>query len=576
MLNRDLLEFCKGAKSFIYKSLALNIFRLGFSIAFAYLLSMFLTNVVTGVSFNYIYIFILIIAVSFFKRFFIIKAGYYNFKVVEIVKQKLRDKFYKKIVSLSGNYKENYKTQELTHLLVEAIEQLEVYYGSYITQFYYCMISPIVLFLFLQRYDLYVSVVLLIFSPVIPLFLLFILKMVKKTQKKYWSKYANVGNLFLDSLMGLTTLKIFNADKRREKEIEDVSEGFRKQTMRLLAMQLNTITIIDLIAYGVTSYAIIKALMHFKEGSIPVFSLFMVIFLAFEFFIPMKSLTSLFHVAMTGVTASDEIIKFLKIDSHEAMRLKEFPKDKDINIKKLNFKYEDDKFKIEDLDMLIKKNELTAIIGPSGSGKSTIANIISNEIYLKDMIYIGETDLTQILNDEISKNIVKISQDSHIFRGTVRYNLFFNDLSLRDEEAIKLLKKFKIWDFLEKREGLDTILLSNGKNISGGQAQRILIARALLYDGSIYIFDEATSNIDVESEKIILDIIEELKNEKTVIYISHKLDTSKFSDNIYVMKEGKIVQKGNHSELINEDGLYKELYKEQIELLEYRGEKYDY
>lgn len=569
LINKDLLRFCGNTKKYINLAILTNILRLIFGIAFSYAFADIVYSTLEGKPINYWISLGLIVSIIGGKHRFIRLTGAYNFKIVEEVKLNLREAILKKVSSLGVAYRDRIGTQELIHNAVEGVEQLENYFGSYLTQLYYCLFSTIVLFIATAPHSMLAAILLLIASPVIPLFLMAILKMVKKSQRRYWKKYANVGNLFLDSLIGLSTLKIFKADKNRADEMDSAAEKFRKETMKLLAMQLNSMTIIDLVAYGSTAAAIIITLSGLKAGSVSVFGFILIIFLAAEFFVPMKQLTGMFHVAMTGAAAGEEILEFLNSDDFEKSGTQDFPQNADIELKDFSFSYENSNWGLTDIDIKFDSASLTALIGPSGCGKSTIASLISGQIYADSGIFYSGLPIATLKKGVLEQNVVRISHDGHIFAGSVRENLDIASSGIADENMIAVLKKLRLWEFLQNLGGLDTKLMSGGKNISGGQAQRIALARALLYEPEVYIFDEATSNIDIESEKIIIDTILDLAKSKTVIYISHKLDAVQSADKIYVIEDGKIVQEGIHSDLLRTDGLYKKIYDEQMDLISF-------
>ena len=393
---------------------------------------------------------------------------------------------------------------------------------------------------------------------------------------KYWSKYADVGNLFLDSLQGMTTLKVFRADEQRAKEIDDMAEGFRKETMRVLSMQLNSIMIIDWMAYGGAVLAIIIALFEYKAGNLNIYQIILILMLIADYFVPMRLLTSYFHIAMTGVSASEKMLEFLNRESKVNYGSESYISNSDIVVDNMNYHYPDGTHALKDLNMKFEDASFTAIVGESGCGKSTLASLISAE-YLapQKSIFYGKNDLYMMRKGEINKNVIRITHDGHIFSGTVRENLAIGKIDASDEEMIDVLKKVSLWETFKAMDGLDSEILSQGKNLSGGQAQRLSLARALLHDAQVYIFDEATSNIDVESEEIIIDIIEELSNKKTVIYISHRLASSKNADRIYVLNKGQLVETGKHDELMKLNGIYMSLFTQQESLEKYRLNKSD-
>lgn len=573
MIDKRLYNFSGNIKKYILITTFLSCVKLIANIFFYFIFAFLLVSLINkDFSFSYSYIIISILIIVFVRQFSTIKISHMLGNLVVDVKRNLRKLIFEKTLKLGLAYSQLFKTQELIHLSVDNVEQLEVYFGGFLTQFYYCIVSSFILFFSIAYFNLKIAFILLGFSLTIPLSLYIILNKVKKIQKKYFAKYMNVGTLFLDSLQGLTTLKIYGTDEKREEEIAKMSEEFRIETMRVLKMQLLSIAVINWIIYAGTILAIVTSVKLFLNGSLGLFPMLFIFMLAPEFFIPMRTLTSLFHVAMTGVSAAENIISFVDSPERNTDGNKEFKNENDIKISKLNFSYPDSTQSLKDIDMSFKKGNLTAVVGHSGCGKSTLVSVLSGELKSKENeIFVDDIDIQNIKIEDKIKNILKITHDSHIFSGTVRENLSMANENLSDETMIEVLKKVKLWGVLS----LDTILESQGKNLSGGQAQRVALARALLYDASVYIFDEATSNIDIESEEIILNIIYSLSKEKTVIYISHRLPAIKNADCIYVMDKGKVIESGKHDELYAKKELYYNMYKHQEELETYltkRGE----
>ena len=573
MIDKRLYKFSGNIKKYISITTFLSCVKLIANIFFYFIFAFLLVSLINkDFSFSYSYIIISILIIVFVRQFSTIKISHMLGNLVVDVKRNLRKIIFEKTLKLGLAYSQLFKTQELIHLSVDNVEQLEVYFGGFLTQFYYCIVSSFILFFSIAYFNLKIAFILLGFSLAIPLSLYIILNKVKKIQKKYFAKYMNVGTLFLDSLQGLTTLKIYGTDEKREEEIAKMSEEFRIETMRVLKMQLLSIAVINWIIYAGTILAIVTSVKLFLNGSLGLFPMLFIFMLAPEFFIPMRTLTSLFHVAMTGVSAAENIISFVDSPERNNNGNKEFKNENEIKVSKLNFSYPDGTQSLKDIDMSFKKGNLTAVVGHSGCGKSTLVSVLSGELKSNENeIFVDNVDIQNIKIEDKIKNILKITHDSHIFSGTVRENLTMANENLSDETMIEVLKKVKLWGVLS----LDTILESQGKNLSGGQAQRVALARALLYDASVYIFDEATSNIDIESEEIILNIIYSLSKEKTVIYISHRLPAIKNADCIYVMDKGKVIESGKHDELYAKKELYYNMYKHQEELETYltkRGE----
>ncbi|MCG6839199.1 ABC transporter ATP-binding protein/permease [Fusobacterium nucleatum] len=580
MIDKRLYNFSGNIKKYISITTFLSCVKLIANIFFYFIFAFLLVSLINrDFSFSYNHIIISILIIVFVRQFSTIKVAYMLGNLVVDVKRNLRKLIFEKTLKLGLAYSQLFKTQELIHLSVDNVEQLEVYFGGFLTQFFYCIVSSFILFFSIAYFNLKIAFILLGFSLAIPLSLYIILNKVKKIQKKYFAKYMNVGTLFLDSLQGLTTLKLYGTDEKREEEIAKMSEEFRVETMRVLKMQLLSIAVINWIIYAGTILAIITSIKLFLDGSLGLFPMLFIFMLAPEFFIPMRTLTSLFHVAMTGVSAAENIISFVDSPERNNNGNKEFKNENEIKVSKLNFSYPDGTQSLKDIDMTFKKGNLTAVVGHSGCGKSTLVSVLSGELKSKENeIFVDDIDIQNIKIEDKIKNILKITHDSHIFSGTVRENLTIANENLSEETMIEVLKKVKLWDIFSKNKGLDTSLESQGKNLSGGQAQRVALARALLYDASVYIFDEATSNIDIESEEIILNIIYSLSKEKTVIYISHRLPAIKNADCIYVMDKGKVIESGKHDKLYAKKELYYNMYKHQEELETYltkRGEKYE-
>ncbi len=577
MIDKSLNSFLGKTKKYIGESVFYGWLKLANNIMTTVIFVIILTMLIEGDvnSLDKIYMMKLaglFLATIVLRHFFIKEVNTANSKIVGEVKLNLREQIISKITRRGMAYKEDIATSEMLQLAGEGIEQLENYYGKYLPQLFYCLLSSITLFALVVYFSWEIALVLLLTTLAIPIFLTALLKMVRKVQRNYWNSYAGVGKEFLDSLQGMTTLKIFSYDEKKGEILADKTESFRKYTMKLLAMQLNSIAIIDWIAYGGATAGIIMVLRRYASGDLSLFGTVLVILIAGEFFVPMKQLTAFFHIAMTGVTASEKITAFLNV-ADEKGGDEEIAEGSGIEVSGLNYTYKDGGFSLKDIQMDIKDGGHIAIVGPSGCGKSTISNILAGEIVVAEgQVYFEKdgkkVDMAKVKRDEIPKFITKVTHNAYIFKGTVRDNLLIGNSAATDEMLLEALKKVNILE--ELPEGLDTELLSGGSNVSGGQGQRICLARSILHDSPVYIFDEATSNIDVESEEIILKVIEEIAKDKTVIYISHRLKNIDYSKAIYVMKAGHIVDQGSHDELIARKGLYYELYSQQEELEKYR------
>lgn len=490
------------------------------------------------------------------------------------VKKVLRQKMYKKLTRMGASYSEKVSTSEVLQVFVEGVDQLELYFGKYLPQFFFAMLAPITLFAVLVFVSWKASVVLLICVPLIPLSIVAVQKIAKRLLSKYWGVYTNLGDTFLENIQGLTTLKVYQADERKNVEMNEKAEEFRRITMKVLTMQLNSVSVMDIVAYAGSAVGVVIAIIQVKNGTITLPQAFLIIMLAADFFLPLRLLGSFFHVAMNGMAASDKLFKLLdtKEDEHGA----EIPEnlDGDIEIKDLSFSYDGEKTVLNDISATFKKHELISIVGESGCGKSTLASLLcgTTKGYIGS-ITIGGVEIKDIDEKTLMNNITAVNFNSYIFAGTVRENMLIADKSARDEKMIEALKMVNLWSFLSEQDGLDTKLNQQGSNFSGGQRQRLAIARALLHNTPIYVFDEVTSNIDAESENDIMTVIHNMAKIKTVILISHRLENVVGSDKILLLDKGKIEESGTHSELMSLNKKYKLMYSTQAELEKYAKEE---
>ncbi|MBQ7957527.1 MAG: ABC transporter ATP-binding protein/permease [Clostridia bacterium] len=490
------------------------------------------------------------------------------------VKLKLRELIYSKLLRIGASYNEKVQTSEVIQVAVEGVDQLETYFGAYLPQFFYAMLAPLTLFAVMSFISLPCAVVLLICVPLIPVTIVAIQRWAKKLLSKYWSQYTALGDTFLENLQGLTTLKIYSADEYKNEQMNEQAEKFRKITMKVLTMQLNSITIMDLIAYAGAALGIIISVAQFRHGNISLWGCLLIILLSADFFIPMRQLGSFFHIAMNGMAASDKIFRLIDLEENETPSEKVSFISKDIKLNNLTFSYTEDREILHGISMSFPEKSFTAIVGESGCGKSTIASILMgrNKKY-GGSVTLGNTELTDIPEEILMKNITYIGHNSYLFKGTVRDNLLMGKPSANDDELWDALEKVKLSDFIRNENGLDTELKEKGSNLSGGQCQRLALARAILHDSPIYIFDEATSNIDVESENDIMELIHTLAKNKTVILISHRLANVKNADNIYVLDKGNITESGTHDELSEKQSYYYKLWTAQQKLENYTGKE---
>lgn len=575
MINKRLISTVPESKKYIAGNVVLQWCSLTANIALMLGISRMLAELFRGSASAQLFavtgiVVLLALAVRFFCSIGAAKMGYFSSKAV---KKTLREKIYQKLLRLGSSYNEQVKTSEVVQVAVEGVDQLETYFGAYLPQFFYAMLAPLTLFIVLCFVNVPAAVVLLICVPLIPVAIAAVQTWAKKLLSKYWGQYTELGDTFLENLQGLTTLKIYQADEFKQQEMNEQAEKFRKITMKVLTMQLNSITIMDLIAYGGAALGVIMAVTQHQSGGVSLAGCLLIILLAADFFIPMRQLGSFFHIAMNGMAASDKIFRLLDLEETRPEVTESFSAQHTINCSGLSFSYEPDREILHDVDLTFPQGSFTALVGESGCGKSTLASILMgrNKGYT-GKVTVGGVPLSSIQEESLLRNITYISHQSYLFKGTVRDNLLMGKPAASDEELWAVLSRVNLAAFLKAEQGLDTRLLEKASNLSGGQCQRLALARALLHDSPIYIFDEATSNIDVESENDIMRQIHELAKSKTVILVSHRLANVVGADHIYVLDHGNVAESGSHEELLSLHGLYERLWTAQQTLEQFGKE----
>ena len=569
MINKRLINTVKESKKYIAGNVICQWVSLSANITMMLAIAKMLQNLYEGAD-SHVGLTAVIATVAVIVRYICAttasRMGYLSSKAV---KKTLREMIYKKLLRLGSSYKEQANTSEVVQVAVEGVDQLETYFGAYLPQFFYAMLAPLTLFGVLSFVNFPCAIVLLVCVPMIPVTIILIQRWAKKLLSKYWGQYTALGDTFLENLQGLTTTKIYQADAFKHKEMNDQSEQFRRITMKVLTMQLNSITVMDIIAYGGAALGVILATTQFRAGYVDLAGCILIILLAADFFLPMRLLGSFFHIAMNGMAASDKIFRLLDLRSPE-QKMETIPEDCSIQCSSLRFSYEANREILHGVDMAFPKGSFTAIVGESGCGKSTISAILMgrNKGYSGEIL-VGGVPLREISEESLMENFTYISHNSYIFKGTVRENLLMARPNAGEDTLWQVLEQVNLADFLRSEKGLDTALNEKASNLSGGQCQRLALARALLHDSPVYIFDEATSNIDVESENDIMRQIHALAKTKTVILISHRLANVVGADNIYVLDKGNIVENGDHNTLLTKLGAYAKLWNAQQELENY-------
>lgn len=571
MINKKLVSYLKEDKKYVYLQVLMQWLALLSQIIIVAIMAnmineLFIDQKINNLAIQVIIIIILIFVKGYFGR----QATMYSFKAAKNIKGKLRVAVYKKILALNNHYSEVLSMASLTQLMSEGVEQLETYFGKYLPQFFYSMLAPITLFIVLCQVDFKAALVLFICVPLIPISIVLVQKFAKRLLSKYWGLYGNLAERFLDNVSGLTTLKGYCGDASKHQEMNEEAQRFRSITMKVLVMQLNSISIMDLVAYGGAALGIIFSLLSYYDNKIDLGQTFMMIMLSAEFFIPLRLLGSFFHIAMNGNAASEKIFKLLDTPVIDNKTLA-LGKINEIELSNLTFAYKQDNV-LENINLKINEPGIYGVVGSSGSGKSTIAKLLLGyfDHYQGSLTYNG-LQVKEINHHDLMMQITLVEHNPYIFAGTVRSNLLDGNCYASDEQLMAVLEKVNLLNYFKELDGLDSEIEERGNNLSGGQKQRLSIARALLHDSGVYIFDEATSNIDIESEEIIIQVIEAMKKDKIVILISHRLANVVNCKCNYVFSHGKLIGNGSHDQLMQENQEYHQLVKTQQEIENYGG-----
>jgi len=483
------------------------------------------------------------------------------------VKKDLRQKIYDKIIKLGVRTTDNMSMAGLTQLSMEGVEQLDLYYSAYIPQFFYAMIAPIILFIVTVRINWAVALVLLACVPLIPMSIIAVSRYAKKIFAKYWGKYTSMGDSFLDSVQGLKELKIFQADAAQNIKMNETSEEFRKITMKVLVMQLASTTIMDMVAYGGAGLGIALTIHAVVNGSLSAYAALFLILVAVDFFLPLRAFGSAFHIAMNGASAGNKILSLLA--QPDPVWGNETVDGTDITVKDVTFSYDGTRDILKHASMNFGSTGMYAIVGESGSGKSTVVNLLLGAYHPQQgSILVGNKPLETLSRESYYSHISVVSYNTYIFNETIRQNFMLAKADVTEDEIFTALKKVNLYDFIVENGGLDKVITEDAANISGGQKQRLALAINLVANKDIYIFDEATSNIDIESEAIIMNNIKELSKEKSVIVISHRLANVIAADTIYYIEDGEVKEYGTHNDLMNMHEGYAKLYTTQKRLEE--------
>lgn len=570
MINKRLIGMVSDSKKHIARNVAFQWAALAANIAMLLAIARYLSRLLAGQPASLAGTLLVAAALAAVRFVCARQAAICSYRASRSAKQSLRRTILEKLLRLGPGYSSRVSTSEVVQVTVEGAEQLESYFGAYLPQFFYSMLAPLTLFCVLAPISLSAAVVLLICVPLIPVSIALVQTFAKKLLARYWGQYTALGDSFLENLQGLTTLKIYQADEERHQRMNEEAERFRRITMKVLTMQLNSITIMDLVAYGGAALGIIVAARQFSAGQIGLFGCFAIIMLSADFFLPMRLLGSYFHIAMNGMAASEKIFKLLDLPEPEEKTGVIDPENCTLRCENLQFAYDPQRPILKGVDLELPRTGLVALVGESGCGKSTLAGLLAGRLEgYTGSITVGDQQLSEIRFASRMQQITTVGFAARLFKGTVAENLRMAAPDASDEALWQALAQVKLADFLRSEQGLETPVAEKGANFSGGQCQRLALARALLHNSPIYILDEATSNIDVESENQIMALVHQLAETKAVLLISHRLANVTGAKRIYALEEGRVAGCGTHTQLLATCPCYQRLWNSQQALEHY-------
>ena len=568
MINKKLLSFDRGALRYVGANVAFQWLGMLCNVIFVRAIArlvgaVFAGSLTTAMLWQNL---VLCLGTVPLRYAFTLMASSMSDQASKDVKRTLRSSIYAKLTRLGSGYTETVATSEVVMLASEGVEQIDTYFAKYLPQLFYSLLAPVTLFVLLVGVHARSAIILLCCVPLIPMSIVAVQKFAKKLLAKYWGEYTTLGDSFLENIQGLTTLKIYQADGWKHEQMNAQAERFRKITMKVLTMQLNSVTLMDLMAYGGAGLGIISAVAAFAKGQITLTAALTITLLAADFFLPLRLLGSYFHIAMNGAASAEKIFKLLAADE-PADGTQEAGADTTLKLDHVTFGYEKDRTILHDVSLTIPQGSFVSLVGESGCGKSTIAAILSGaRTGYTGSVTLGGVPVQQLRAESRLRTLTVVPHNAAIFKGTVGENLRMAAPAADDAALWAALEQVNLADFCRSQQGLETPLHEGGSNLSGGQRQRLAMARALLHDSPIYLFDEATSNVDAESENDIMAAIHSLAGKKTVILISHRLANVVGSDCIYVMENGTIAEQGRHDALLAANGAYSRLYNAQKQL----------
>ena len=569
MINKKLLSFDRGALRYVGANVAFQWLGMLCNVIFVRAIAQLVGAAFAGslTSAQLWQNLVLCLATVPMRFAFTMLASAMSDQASKDVKRTLRSSIYAKLARLGPNYTETAATSEVVMLASEGVEQIDTYFAKYLPQLFYSLLAPVTLFVLLVGVHARSAIILLCCVPLIPMSIVAVQKFAKKLLANYWGEYTTLGDSFLENIQGLTTLKIYQADGWKHEEMNAQAERFRKITMKVLTMQLNSVTLMDLMAYGGAGLGIISAASAFAKGQLSLTSALTILLLAADFFLPLRLLGSYFHIAMNGAASAEKIFRLLSAQEPEDGEKTADPADNTLALEHVTFGYEKERTILHDVSLTIPQGSFVSLVGESGCGKSTIAAILSGaRTATEGEVTLGGIPVSEWKQADRLRLLTLVPHNAAIFKGTVEANLRMARPDAAEAELWAALEQVNLADFCRSQSGLATALHEGGSNLSGGQRQRLAMARALLHDSPIYVFDEATSNVDAESENDIMKAIHSLAGKKTVILISHRLANVVDSDCIYVLEAGRIAEQGTHNDLLAAQGVYSRLYNAQKQL----------
>ncbi len=571
LLDKTLLKMTKGLWGWILSLVVIRVCSLVMITSFATRISYFLGNMMnpsfTRDEIRNVVIQIIIVSVLIFVFQFI--QGELEYRSQAAARSSIRQKLFTKTMSLDAGYIEKIGPNSAITSAVDGVEQMQVYYSVYLPSLIFSVIAPIYLFTKIYPSSFLIACILLVVSFVLlPLHNIFRYR-IEKLRKSYWVSLEDMTGYYLDGIRGLSTLKLFDQSDKHAEVLGEKADYLNHQINEFMKVNFTSFLVTEGIIYITLFICVLIAVTGLSNQAMELSSVLMILLLGYSYFGSIRQLMSATHDALTAVSAASRAEEILAVKTAEIEQEGKHNMSQDsLVLEDVSFSYEDRKEVLHHVNIKIEKSKITALVGLSGCGKSTVASMLMKFIYPSSgAVYLNGKDYACMNRKEIGEYIVMVPQTVNLFSDTIRNNLLLANPSATDEKLWQVLKEVSLDKHIRRMsEGLDTMVSESGSNLSGGQKQMMGIARALLTDAEYIIFDEATSAVDPESEKIIWQCIEKLSKKRTLIIISHRLSAIRHADQIIVLQAGVVEEVGNHEELMKNHGLYRTLVEEQNEL----------